>query len=184
MRRDYLRKISSGLEEEHQRLAVLDSIFIGGGTPTQLNEDELISLLTSVNAATQKSRDMEFSVECNPATVNAEKFRIMKQHGVNRLSFGGQSTSRKTRRALGRRSSNHQLYSAIDLARSSGFENINIDMMYGIPGQSLEDWEQDLDNIIKLDLPHFSAYSLILEEDTPLAKIYDGVDDDMAVEIV
>ncbi|NQZ56468.1 MAG: radical SAM family heme chaperone HemW [Lentisphaeraceae bacterium] len=180
----FVQKIQADLDLEKSRLGVLDSIFIGGGTPTQLREPELEALLDGIQQRTNwQESGFEYSVECNPATVNLEKFKILKKYGVNRLSFGAQSTSRKTRHTLGRRTSEDQLYAALDMARSCGFENINIDMIYAIPGQTMDDWQGDLENVIKLEIPHFSAYSLILEEGTPLASKYSELDDDLAVDM-
>ena len=182
VREAYLAQVESTLQAVGADLSAMRSIFVGGGTPTQLREDELERFLQVVKQNTDCiDRDFEFSVECNPATVNLAKFEIMKKYGVNRLSFGAQSTTRKTRNTLGRRTSKEQLNGAIEMARECGFSNINIDLIYGVPGQSLEDWQEDLTSALAMDLPHYSAYSLILEEGTVLADRYDSVDDEQAV---
>jgi oxygen-independent coproporphyrinogen-3 oxidase len=183
VRKMYLDKISAGLEENQQYISSLSSIFIGGGTPTQLTATELETFLLSIKTYSGKLSNCEFSVECNPGTVTPEKFDIMKDLGVNRLSFGAQSPTSKTRNTLGRRTSHRQLLSAIENARNSGFENINIDLIYGVPGQELDNWLEDLNSALELKLPHYSAYSLILEEGTVLADKYDHVDDEAAVEM-
>jgi oxygen-independent coproporphyrinogen III oxidase len=180
IRKQYLNKIISDLKLNTHLLNPLTSIFIGGGTPTQLREHELKELLDAIHLL-PKAPNSEFTIECNPGTVDINKFEIMKSAGVNRLSFGAQSTTSKTRNTLGRRTSHRQLTTAIDNAKKTGFTNINIDLIYGIPGQTMDDWTQDLNTALDMDLPHYSAYSLILEEGTKLAEKYDSVDDENAV---
>ena len=182
-RNRYLAKIKKDLEKSSNKLLPLASIFIGGGTPSQLTNDELESLLKTINDICTFEDDFEFTIECNPSSITLEKLQIMKSAGVNRLSFGAQSTTRKTRNTLGRRTSESQLLAAIDNAKSTGFTNLNVDLIYGIPGQSMEDWLEDLLKIKSLNLPHISAYSLILEEDTVLSSKYDELDDELAVEM-
>ena len=182
VREKYLEKIECDLNQNKDQLNALNTIFIGGGTPTQLKPSEL-SRLMNIIKQTNWTENIEFTVECNPGTVDKEKFEILKAAGVNRLSFGAQSTTRKTRNTLGRRTSHKQLLDAIDTARQCGFTNINIDLIYGVPGQEMSDWEDDLDQAIKLNLPHYSAYSLILEEGTVISDKFDKVDDELAVEM-
>ena len=182
-RNRYLDKIESDLKKNKDRLLVLSSVFIGGGTPSQLTEEELQRLLNTVRQTCTLDPDCEFSIECNPSSITFEKLKIMKEYGVNRLSFGAQSTTRKTRNTLGRRTSKKQLLEAIENAQNAGIENINVDLIYGIPGQTLEDWLEDLRNIKSLNLPHLSAYSLILEENTVISDKYDELDDELAVEM-
>ncbi len=180
VRTRYLHKILDDLNKNTKQFNSLTSIFIGGGTPTQLREHELKELLDAT-LSLPKAANFEFTVECNPSTVNIEKFKIMRESGVNRLSFGAQSTTAKTRNTLGRRTSHRQLSTAITNAQNTGFSNINIDLIYGIPGQTMNDWTQDLNTAIDMKLPHYSAYSLILEEGTKLAEKYTSVDDELAV---
>ncbi|MCH2204476.1 MAG: radical SAM family heme chaperone HemW [Lentisphaerales bacterium] len=182
-RNAYLKKIAVGLQQNSPRLQQLQSIFIGGGTPSQLTPNEMKVFFKSINDYTSFGTDCEFSVECNPVSISPEKLQILNESGVNRLSFGAQSTTRKTRHTLGRRTSRSQLETALENAQEQGFKNINIDLIYGIPGQTLEDWQEDLKVALSYDLPHYSAYSLILEEDTALSKRYDSVDDELAVDM-
>jgi oxygen-independent coproporphyrinogen III oxidase len=181
VREQYLTKIKNELSKNQVYLGSLNSIFIGGGTPSQLSPEELTKFLSAISDFTVKNDNCEFTMECNPGTVTEEKFAIMKKHEVNRLSFGAQSTTSKTRNTLGRRTSHRQLLNAIQMAQDTGFENINIDLIYGIPGQELTDWQEDLETATKLKLPHYSAYSLILEEGTVLASKFTEVDDEAAV---
>ena len=183
VRNRYLQKIADDLKLNAFQLKPLSTLFVGGGTPSQLNEEELKKFLSSIQDSCKFENDYEFSIECNPSSITPEKLSIMKDFGVNRLSFGAQSTTRKTRNTLGRRTSESQLLKAISDAKSTGFENINVDLIYGIPGQTMADWLEDLHKIKKLQLPHISAYSLILEEDTVLSSKYDELDDELAVKM-
>ena len=183
VRKRFLAKIEHDLKQNIQRLTPLETIFIGGGTPSQLTENELIILLSAIAGNCKFEKNCEFTIECNPSSITPEKLAIMKAHGVNRLSFGAQSTTRKNRNTLGRRTSEEQFLKAIADAENAQFKNINADLIYGIPGQTMEDWLVDLKKIKSLKLPHISAYSLILEEDTVLSSRYDTLDDELAVEM-
>lgn len=182
-RNSYLDKISEDLRNNQKSLQELKSIFVGGGTPSQLTPKEMMSFLESVNTFSSLDSEGEFTVECNPVSITKEKLKILKDAGVNRLSFGAQSTTRKTRHTLGRRTSRNQLESALTAALDCGFQNINIDLIYGVPGQNIEDWQLDLETALSYDLPHYSAYSLILEENTEISKRFQSVDDDLAVDM-
>lgn len=182
-RKSYLELMNSQLKGSSHSLVDLQSIFVGGGTPSQLTMDEMKYFLKSVNENVTLKSDYEFSVECNPSSITEDKLKLLLDAGVNRLSFGAQSTTRKTRSALGRRTSKSQLDQALEASLKVGFTNINIDLIYGVPGQELEDWEHDLTTALSYNLPHYSAYSLILEEDTVLADKFSSVDDELAVEM-
>ncbi len=183
VRNRFIEKIAGDLNKNKPDLKPLATIFIGGGTPSQLSENELSALLTSIHEACTFETGYEFTIECNPSSITPKKLTIMKNYGVNRLSFGAQSTTRKTRNTLGRRTSESQLLKALDDAKETGFKNINVDLIYGIPGQTMEDWLEDLTKVKSLKLPHISAYSLILEEDTVLSSKYDELDDELAVQM-
>ncbi len=179
----YLAKMTAQLQIHSAELQNLDSIFIGGGTPSALTPDQLRLLLTAVNLNTGRRDHCEWTVECNPGSVTEEKIALLAAAGVNRLSFGAQSTTRSTRRTLGRRTGDRELRQALELARAAGFKRLNADLIYGVPGQSLADFQHDLDSLLAEGLSHISAYSLILEEGTPLAARIDEVDDALAVEM-
>ncbi|MCM8534086.1 MAG: radical SAM family heme chaperone HemW [Lentisphaeraceae bacterium] len=182
-RTSYLELINAQLKDSSGSLVDLQSIFVGGGTPSQLTMTEMKYFLKAVNENITLKSDYEFSVECNPSSITEDKLKLLLDSGVNRLSFGAQSTTRKTRGLLGRRTSKSQLDQALDSALKVGFTNINIDLIYAVPGQELEDWEYDLKTALDYDLPHYSAYSLILEEDTVLAEKFSSVDDELAVDM-
>ena len=179
----YLTKIAEQLQENSDRLQELKSIFIGGGTPSQLTPEEMSVFLKAINSFTKREANTEFTVECNPVSITPEKLTILKEAGVNRLSYGAQSTTRKTRNTLGRRTSKSQLEKALSHSKECGFTNINIDLIYGVPGQTIEDWQEDLKVALSYELPHYSAYSLILEENTEISKRFDTVDDELAVDM-
>lgn len=147
------------------------SLFIGGGTPSYLNEENLSKLMKGIKNI-NFIEDAEKTIECNPGTVSEEKFNIMKGGGINRLSFGLQTTKNNLLKGIGRIHTFEAFKDNYNLARSVGFNNINIDMMFGLPNQSVKDWTDSLEEVAKLNPEHISAYSLIIEEGTPLYKLY------------
>lgn len=151
---------------------IISSIFIGGGTPSYLNEENLEKLLMTLEKLNLKE-NAEFTVECNPGTLNENKLTIMKNHKVNRLSMGLQSTKDNLLKTVGRIHTFNQFKENYMLARKIGFKNINVDLMFGLPDQTLEDWKQSLEEIAALQPQHISAYSLIIEEGTCFYKLYE-----------
>ena len=151
---------------------LIKSIFIGGGTPSYLDEKNLESLLKAINQLKFKE-DIEFTVECNPGTLNEEKLLIMKNNNVNRLSMGLQSTNNSLLKEIGRIHTFEQFKNNYDEARKIGFDNINIDLMFGLPNQSVEEWKRTLEDAVSLNPDHISAYCLIIEEGTCFYKLYD-----------
>lgn len=149
------------------------SIFIGGGTPSYLDEKNLESLLKTINLLNLES-NMEFTVECNPGTLNEEKLIIMKKYNVDRISMGLQSTNNNLLKEIGRIHTFEEFKKNYYEARKAGFENINIDLMFGLPDQSVEDWKSTLKEAVSLNPDHISAYSLIIEEGTCFYKLYDN----------
>lgn len=149
---------------------LVDSIFIGGGTPSILDGQEIIIISKALNENFSIAEDVEFTIELNPNSVDLEKFKAYKEAGINRLSFGGQSFNDKELKDLGRIHQASDIFTAIDLAKSIGFKNISLDLMLGIPGQSLESLKDSLTKAVSLDLKHLSVYSLILEAGT---RLYD-----------
>ena len=150
---------------------VINSIFIGGGTPSYLDELSLENLLITLNELNLKD-DIEFTMECNPGTLNKTKLGIMKEYGINRISIGLQSTKNSILKKVGRIHNYEEFKSNYFLARDMGFNNINVDLMFGLPDQTIEDWRVSLCEIAKLKPEHISAYSLIIEEDTCFYELY------------
>lgn len=151
---------------------IIKSIFIGGGTPSYLEEKELEKLLRAIEKLSF-SESIEYSIECNPGTVNEEKLQIMKRYGVNRISFGLQSCDDSLLKIIGRIHTFDEFLENYNLARKVGFNNINIDLMYGLPNLTVDKWRQTLEKICKLKPEHISAYSLIVEEGTAFYSLYE-----------
>ncbi|MBU3208812.1 radical SAM family heme chaperone HemW [Clostridium algidicarnis] len=145
------------------------TIFIGGGTPTYLPLKMLEDLKSHIKKL-NLTPNVEFTVECNPGTLDKEKLELLKDMGVNRLSIGLQAYDDSLLKEIGRIHNVDEFLKNYELARSIGFENINIDLMFALPNQTSELWKESLIKVAKLNPEHISAYSLILEEDT---RFYD-----------
>ena len=144
------------------------TIFVGGGTPSVLSEDLLEKLLSAVQQYFVTECLQEYTVELNPGTITSRKLQVMKQYGVSRLSIGVQSDNEAQLCLLGRIHTFEQAKEAVSLARHAGFSNINLDFMYGIPGQTVEAWTAALHNAMALHPEHLSLYQLKIEENTVL----------------
>lgn len=168
---DYLNSLEKELDLRVGDTAI-NTIFIGGGTPTYLNLEALIKLKTIMKKVNLKS-DGEFTVECNPGTLNEEKLKVLKDMGVNRLSIGLQAVQDRLLKEIGRIHSYEEFKENFMLARKLGFNNINVDLMFALPNQSLEDLDETLKTIINLDPEHISCYSLIVEEETVFYRLFD-----------
>ena len=145
------------------------TVYVGGGTPTVLTAEELEDLLSAVSSVSLAD-SAEFTIEANPGTLTREKLRVLRRHGVNRLSIGAQSFNDRLLRVLGRPHGSREIDDALRAARDEGFTNVSLDLIFGIPTQSLADWKLDLEKLLSCDVPHVSAYSLTYEEHTPLAR--------------
>ena len=150
----------------------IDTVYIGGGTPSSLPADAICVLLENVFRFFDVAKDAEVTVECNPATVSFEKLKTLRDAGVNRLSIGVQSFNDEELSAIGRLHNSHDAISAIVDAKLAGFKNISVDLMFGLPNQTVETLKSSLISAISAGVNHISCYSLILEESTPL---YDKV---------
>lgn len=152
----------------------VSTIFIGGGTPSCVEAGYLKEILTAVREVFQFTAVgvPEISIEINPGTINQEKLRIYQEAGINRISFGLQSTLDHELRLLGRIHDYKRFEKNYALARSMDFKNINVDLMSALPGQTLKDWETSLRRVAELGPEHISAYSLIIEEGTPFYETY------------
>ena len=148
------------------------SIFIGGGTPTMLDAPQMNNLIAMLKIYFNVSNSAEITIECNPESVTKEKLLAYKECGVNRLSFGLQSANNEELAVLGRIHTWEQFLESYQLARECGFANINVDLMFGLPGQTIESWSDTLKKVAELDPEHISAYSLIIEEGTPFYARY------------
>lgn len=145
------------------------TVFIGGGTPTLMTSGQAQRLLDALRACFDVAPDAEITMEGNPGTVTAQSLAAYRKAGVNRLSLGVQSLDDGLLTAIGRIHTAAQAREAVRLARAAGFENLNLDLMLGLPGQSAAQWAQTLGEAIALAPEHLSCYSLIVEEGTPLS---------------
>lgn len=154
------------------RMDKVQTIFIGGGTPSILNLELLELLFTGLHSNFNISPKAEFTIECNPGTLNTDKVDLFKQYGVNRVSLGLQSTNNTQLNKLGRIHTYEEFLGSYELLRNKDYNNINIDLMSALPNQTLKDWEETLGKIVLLNPEHISAYSLIVEEGT---KLFDQI---------
>ncbi|MGB0579018.1 MAG: radical SAM family heme chaperone HemW [Limisphaerales bacterium] len=143
------------------------TIFFGGGTPSLLSISQWRTVLEAMGRLNLLGAE-EWTVECNPATVSADKAALLRDFGVNRISMGVQSLDERLLGRLGRIHSREQVFKSYEILRSAGFENINLDLMFGIPTQTMEIWHRTLEEIVALGTEHLSCYEVIYEEDTPL----------------
>jgi putative oxygen-independent coproporphyrinogen III oxidase len=144
----------------------IDTIFVGGGTPTALSEEQLLILTESIKRQLPSHENTEYTFEANPGDLNLEKFHILKNAGVNRISFGVQTFNEDLLKRIGRTHKPEDVFQSIRWAKQAGFTNISIDLIYGLPEQTLEDFAETLNIAFSLDIPHFSGYSLIIEPKT------------------
>ncbi len=162
-----------GRADEYRECQV-SSVFIGGGTPSVIGEEWVEKLLLAVRTSFVLQEDAEITIEVNPGTVDEEKLICYKKAGINRLSIGLQSTWDEELAALGRIHDYGQFLVTYETARRTGFDNINVDVMSALPGQSMESYEETLHRLLKLSPApeHISAYSLIVEEETPFFELW------------
>lgn len=163
-----VKEIKAFKSEEH--LAV-DSIFFGGGTPSLLSPNEFKLIYAALSDTFNIMPSYEFTVEVNPKTVDKEKLEAFKACGVNRISIGMQSVNENELKKLGRVHNYSDFVDAFHLVRSVGFDNVNVDLMYGIPDQTKNTLTKTLSSLVKLSPEHISAYGLIIEEGTPFFEM-------------
>ena len=165
-------------EIEHYGLKVrgqytIGSLFIGGGTPTVLSPFLLDRVLEAIRLNFDLEEDAEWTVESNPGTILKEHVESFKKHGVNRVSLGLQAVQNHQLKQIGRIHVFEDWKRSINLLRSEGMTNINTDIMFALPHQTLEEWKETVETMIAYELPHLSAYSLIIEEGTVFGKRYE-----------
>lgn len=158
---------------------VIKTIYIGGGTPSCLPKENLIKLFEIIKLF-KKSNDLEFTFECNISDINYELLNILKINGVNRLSIGVNSFNKKNLEFLERESNYKDVKEKINLCKALGFNNINVDLMYALPNETLKDLKKDVKKLLSLNITHLSTYSLIIEEHTKVgnSKI-NNIDEDL-----
>ena len=183
---EWIDKYLESLEKEiidRYKNEIIETIYIGGGTPSCLNKEQLNKLFNIIKKI-NKSKDIEFTFECNIENITLEKLEILYKNGVNRLSIGVQTFNSKYLSFLNRNHTKEEINKKINLAKEIGFNNINIDLIYALPSQTLEDLSNDIDEFLKLDINHISTYSLIIEPNTRLyIKDYSNIDDNLDYEM-
>jgi oxygen-independent coproporphyrinogen-3 oxidase len=159
------------------------TIFFGGGTPSLLNLRQWEQILRAMDRLHLLGAD-EFTVECNPATVSPDKARLLRDFGVDRISMGVQSLDEALLERLGRIHTREMVFKSFDILRRAGFDNLNLDLMFAIPGQTMEIWRDTLNEAVAMQSEHLSSYEVIYEDDTPLfAQLQAGefgVDEELA----
>ena len=174
----YLDFLNNEINEYYEDETV-KSIYIGGGTPSSLSECNLNKLFEIVSHIKLKEYG-EFTFECNINDINESVLKILKSNGVNRLSIGIESFNKNNLRFLNRKHNKKEIFESIKLAKSLGFENISVDLIYALPIESMLTLKNDVSNILKLKVEHISTYSLIIEDHTVLKnKKIEPIDEDL-----
>ena len=175
VRRHYVRRLIEEIEYKSQQYKgyEITSVFFGGGTPSILMETQIAEIMEALQQNFFIQKEAEITIECNPGTLAHQKIITCKESGINRISMGLQSTNNRELKMLGRIHTYEEFLHNYDLVRKSGIENVNVDLMSALPGQTVSDWECTLKEILKLRPEHISAYSLIIEEGTPFYQTYE-----------
>lgn len=170
-RNSYIRLLAEELKQKSiwTKDQMVISIFFGGGTPSILTKDQITYLMDVIYQYYTVEENAEITIEANPGTMTREKLKAYKEAGINRLSIGLQSTEDEELKRIGRIHTYEQFEENYHMARKVGFSNINIDLMSALPGQTMDSYERTLKKVLALEPEHISAYSLIVEDGTPLA---------------
>lgn len=163
----FVRTLAKELAFRHND-APISTLYFGGGTPSQLDDEEMEAVFSAIHRHCVLSPHAEITFEANPDDISQQKVVHLRQLGVNRISLGVQSFDDRRLSFLNRRHTAQQALDAIDILRTKGIENISIDLIFGLPGQQLADWNKELAQAFELPITHLSAYSLMYEKGTPL----------------
>lgn len=175
---EYLDSLEKEIKKNYKN-ETLKTLYIGGGTPSSLNIDELKRLF-KILSIFKLDNDYEYTIECNIENLTKEKAILFKQNKVNRISIGVQTFNSKYLKFLGRNHTKEEVIEKIEILKELGFENINIDLMYAFPGETLEELNNDIDEYLKLNINHISTYSLIIEPHTIIYnKGIKNIDEDL-----
>lgn len=178
----YLTSLSNEIKKTYKG-EELTTIYIGGGTPSSLDIEELEQLFDILKIL-NKNQIEEYTIECNIEDLSVEKLELFKRNGINRLSIGVQSFNDRILKILGRNHNKKIVFEKIETAKKCGFDNINIDLIYGIDGQTLDDLKEDIGLFLELNIPHVSLYSLIIEPHTRLyVDSFKEIDEDLNAEM-
>ena len=169
LRNEIIKRISVNKNGYH-----VNTIYIGGGTPSYIDEKNIYEILETIKNCCEIDENVEITIEANPGTVSQEKMEAYKKMGINRLSIGLQEKNDKLLKEIGRIHTNAEYLKTIEYANKAGLNNINTDIIIGLPNQTIYDVENTLNQLISLNLTHISIYSLIVEEGTKLEKLIDN----------
>lgn len=171
--KDYIEALKKEIEynSNFMKDKNITTIYIGGGTPSIINEVYIVEIVSLIKEKYNVSNEAEITIEVNPGTINREKLLKYREAGISRISIGLQSTKNNLLKQIGRIHTFEQFLEGYNLAREVGFKNINVDLMLALPNQTIEDLDESIDEIIKLNPEHISVYSLILEEGTKLEEM-------------
>jgi oxygen-independent coproporphyrinogen-3 oxidase len=160
----------AALHQKEKSEKGLLTVYFGGGTPSLLSADQLEMLLTRFKELFGFSKKMEITLEANPETISRRYLKLIHRLGVNRLSFGGQAFQDHHLKAMGRIHRSEDIARAVEMSRDIGFDNINVDLMYGLPHQTMAEWKESLNKVTQLPVTHISTYGLKLSEETLWGK--------------
>lgn len=164
-----LLQICKRMQSENQQIS---TVYFGGGTPSILPGEAIVDLMQTITRSHLLREDAEITLELNPGTVSQDKLAVYRQAGINRLSIGAQSFRDEELKRLGRIHTCQEFLDAYQAARQCGFDQISLDLMSGLPGQTAQQWRENLEMAVSLEPEHISAYSLIIEEGTPFYERY------------
>ena len=171
--KEYIKALQKEIQiklKKYQKEYLVDTIYLGGGTPSYIEPEKIEDIIKTVKNIIQMKENVEITIEVNPGTVTKRKLEIYKNVGINRLSIGLQTTNHERLKQIGRIHTYEMFLETYQMAKEVGFTNINVDLMIGLPKQRLKEIETDLENILLLQPNHISIYSLIVEEGTVLEK--------------
>lgn len=173
---DYQDALIDHIEESSRALKSyeVDSVYFGGGTPSFYGADRIIEIFNTLKLNGNVRLDSEVTVECNPDSTSLNALKLLREEGVNRISLGVQCANNDILKLIGRRHNFQQVKRAMQDARDAGFENISLDLIYGLPSQSKSDWAETIARTLELHPEHISCYGLKLEEGTPMYERYRG----------
>ena len=169
---EYVAALKKEIKHYLNAFSSFDTLYIGGGTPSLLNPQQLAEIFTAINKYYKIDDRAEITMEVNPGDISVEYFQVLRALGINRINIGIQSFNDKVLRFLGRRHSSFEAIAAIEAARAAGFDNLGIDLIYGIHGVSINSWKNTLQKAVRFAPEHISAYQLSLGDKTPLYKKY------------
>lgn len=174
LRKKYINAVCREMELRKNYIREpFSTIYLGGGTPSLLDEAELTKLFLYINNVYDVDRNAEITMECNPDDITPKFTNMLSRLPINRVSMGAQTFADSRLRLLHRRHNSDEVKHAVKLLREAGIKNISIDLMFGFPDESLSQWKEDISAALALNVEHISAYSLMYEEDTPLWKMLD-----------